>query len=153
MPRSSRPGPSDRQHTRKLFFATANTIHMERPSIFNLRLLTRAALLICSLLLVSIFAFGQTVYVTNTGTKYHTSGCRYLSKSKIATSIDKALEGAYTACSVCKPFVSSTKQGVVQNESAPVKNPSSAQCTAITKVGNQCSRGTKESNGRCWQHQ
>jgi len=153
MARCSKPGPSDRQHTRKLFFATANTIHMERTTIFNLRLLTKASLLISSLLLVSIFTFGQTVYVTNTGTKYHTSGCRYLSKSKIATSIDKALEGAYTACSVCKPSASSIKQGIIQNEGAPAKSPSSAQCSAMTKAGNRCSRSTKESNGKCWQHQ
>ena len=126
---------------------------MNRPPIFNVRLLTRASLLICSLLFVSIFTFGQTVYVTNTGTKYHTDGCRYLSKSKIATSFDKALERGFTACSVCKPSVSSTKQGIVQNESAPINNSSSAQCSAMTKAGNRCSRSTKESNGRCWQHQ
>lgn len=126
---------------------------MNRTSIFNVRLLTRAALLTGSLLFVSIVAFGQTVYVTNTGSKYHTSGCRYLSKSKITTSFDKALERGYSACSVCKPSVSSTKQGVVEIENAPTKDASSAQCSAMTKAGNRCSRNTKESNGRCWQHQ
>lgn len=45
----------------------------------------------------------RTVYITDTGSKYHRSGCRYLSKSKIATSLDSALDRNYSACSVCKP--------------------------------------------------
>ena len=44
-----------------------------------------------------------TVYVTNTGEKYHLSGCRYLSKSKIPIALGKAKSSGYTPCSVCKP--------------------------------------------------
>lgn len=43
-----------------------------------------------------------TVYVTRTGAKYHTSGCRYLAKSKIAMKLKDA-KGRYSPCSVCKP--------------------------------------------------
>lgn len=43
-----------------------------------------------------------TVYITNSGTKYHREGCRFLSKSKIPISLDKA-KASYDACSVCKP--------------------------------------------------
>lgn len=43
----------------------------------------------------------QTVYVTNTGTKYHRSGCRYLKDSCIEISINDAISRGYTACSVC----------------------------------------------------
>ena len=46
---------------------------------------------------------GTTVYITNTGEKYHRSGCRYLSKSKISISLSKAKAEGYTPCSVCKP--------------------------------------------------
>ena len=46
---------------------------------------------------------GTTVYITNTGEKYHRAGCRYLSKSKIAISLSKAKAEGYTPCSVCKP--------------------------------------------------
>ena len=116
-------------------------------------LLTRAALLTSFLLFLSSLTLGQTVYVTNTGAKYHADGCRYLSKSKIATSYDKALEGGYTACSVCKPSSSATTPRVTQTETAPAKNETSIQCSAMTTAGNRCSRNTKESNGRCWQHQ
>lgn len=45
----------------------------------------------------------RTVYITNTGSKYHSSGCRYLRKSKIAISLNNAKNSGYTACSRCNP--------------------------------------------------
>lgn len=45
----------------------------------------------------------DTVYVTNTGTKYHKSTCRHLAKSKIAMKKSEAIKKGYTACTVCKP--------------------------------------------------
>ena len=45
----------------------------------------------------------QTVYITKTGKKYHTSSCRYLSKSKIPISLKDAKANGYTPCSVCRP--------------------------------------------------
>lgn len=44
-----------------------------------------------------------TVYVTKTGGKYHTGGCRYLRKSKIAISLSDARSQGYDPCSVCNP--------------------------------------------------
>lgn len=44
-----------------------------------------------------------TVYITETGTKYHRDGCRFLAKSKIPISLAKAKAEGYTACGVCKP--------------------------------------------------
>jgi hypothetical protein len=70
----------------------------------------RVALLLIALVL---FAFtvsaedkkpgpGKTVvYLTKTGDKYHASGCRFLSKSKIASTLDEAKK-KYEPCSVCK---------------------------------------------------
>ena len=43
----------------------------------------------------------QTVYITNTGEKYHRDGCQYLRQSKIAISLDDAINQGYTACSRC----------------------------------------------------
>lgn len=43
------------------------------------------------------------VYITKTGKKYHRSGCRYLKKSKIRTTLKKAKARRYKPCSVCKP--------------------------------------------------
>ncbi len=45
----------------------------------------------------------HTVYITNTGSKYHSGGCRYLKKSKIAISESDAISQGYSACSVCNP--------------------------------------------------
>ena len=44
-----------------------------------------------------------TVYVTNTGSKYHRSGCQYLSKSKIPISLSDAKSEGYGACKKCHP--------------------------------------------------
>lgn len=45
----------------------------------------------------------HTVYITDTGSKYHTSGCRYLSRSKHAISKPDARSRGYGPCSVCRP--------------------------------------------------
>lgn len=44
-----------------------------------------------------------TVYSTDSGTKYHADGCRYLAKSKHAISLKDALARGLSPCSVCKP--------------------------------------------------
>lgn len=44
----------------------------------------------------------KTVYVTKSGTKYHVAGCRYLSSSSIAKSLDE-VRGKYEPCTVCNP--------------------------------------------------
>lgn len=43
----------------------------------------------------------MTVYVTNTGSKYHRAGCQYLRQSQRAISLDDAKALGYTACSRC----------------------------------------------------
>jgi endonuclease YncB( thermonuclease family) len=44
-----------------------------------------------------------TVFITRTGKKYHTGGCRHLSKSSIPISQKNAIAAGYTSCSVCRP--------------------------------------------------
>lgn len=44
-----------------------------------------------------------TVYITNSGEKYHAGGCRYLSKSKIPISLSEAQAQGYAPCKVCNP--------------------------------------------------
>lgn len=44
---------------------------------------------------------GGTVYITNYGTKYHSSGCQFLKKSKKEVSLEWAKSHNYTACKVC----------------------------------------------------
>lgn len=44
-----------------------------------------------------------TVYVTNTGKKYHADGCRHLRKSRIPMKLEDAKKAGYEPCSVCRP--------------------------------------------------
>ena len=44
---------------------------------------------------------GRTVYITETGTKYHSAGCRHLAESSIAVDEAQAIAWGYTACAVC----------------------------------------------------
>ena len=46
-----------------------------------------------------------TVYVTESGEKYHAAGCQYLRSSIILLSLESAVARGYTPCSVCKPPV------------------------------------------------
>ncbi|MGN1130792.1 MAG: hypothetical protein ACI4Q8_05510 [Ruminococcus sp.] len=41
------------------------------------------------------------VYITETGTKYHTSGCRTLRSSKYAVDLSWAKSNGYEACKIC----------------------------------------------------
>lgn len=43
-----------------------------------------------------------TVYVTETGEKYHSDGCQYLSKSQISIDLSEA-KRSYSPCSKCNP--------------------------------------------------
>jgi competence protein ComEC len=45
----------------------------------------------------------ETVYITNTGSKYHRDGCRHLSKSKIPTTRGAAIAQGYGPCGTCNP--------------------------------------------------
>lgn len=44
-----------------------------------------------------------TVYVTNTGERYHLSSCRHLRSSKHPISLADAKRRGYTPCKVCQP--------------------------------------------------
>lgn len=46
-----------------------------------------------------------TVYITNTGSKYHRAGCRYLRESQYSISLSNAISQNYTPCKVCVPPV------------------------------------------------
>jgi len=44
-----------------------------------------------------------TVYITNTGKKYHTGGCRHVSKSRIPIPLADAKARGFGPCSNCSP--------------------------------------------------
>ena len=45
----------------------------------------------------------ETVYVTNSGQKYHRGTCRHVTRSKYPLSVASAKYQGYSPCSVCKP--------------------------------------------------
>ena len=45
----------------------------------------------------------DVVYITDTGTKYHAQGCRYLSQSCKEIDRQEAEDKGYDPCSVCNP--------------------------------------------------
>lgn len=45
----------------------------------------------------------QTVYITDTGSKYHRAGCRYLRESSHAITLSNAKSQGYEPCKVCDP--------------------------------------------------
>ena len=61
----------------------------------------KKSLLVFIFLSMAVFAIAQTVYITNTGSKYHSDGCRYLSRSCIPISLSEAKSEGYEPCSVC----------------------------------------------------
>lgn len=57
----------------------------------------------CTVKVCKAKSTSKTVYITETGEKYHYSGCKYLRRSKIKISLKEAKARGYTACSVCRP--------------------------------------------------
>lgn len=51
----------------------------------------------------SSYSYNYTVYITATGSKYHSAGCQYLKKSCYSISLSDAIAQGYTACSRCNP--------------------------------------------------
>jgi micrococcal nuclease len=63
-----------------------------------------ALFLAAGALLLSQAAGGETtVYVTNSGKKYHRENCRSLRRSKIALPLEDAAKSGYGPCSICNP--------------------------------------------------
>lgn len=77
-------------------------------------------------LTAALFADGHdtTVYVTNSGKKYHTDGCNSLSKSKIPITLGEAVAAGYEPCSRCHP-------PTLDEDATP---PVAAQTTALYRV-------------------
>lgn len=65
---------------------------------------------------VSAAAGYTTVYVTDTGEKYHTYGCQYLRSSSYSISLETAVKSGYTRCSKCNsPKLTSSGSGSNSN--------------------------------------
>lgn len=65
-----------------------------------------------------------TVYITNTGECYHTGSCSYLRQSKIAVTLEYAVDHGYRACSRCHPPALSRTQQSTQAPTSSYTAPS-----------------------------
>ena len=84
--------------------------------------------MVFSLPLTTFAASGNTtVYVTRTGEKYHRNGCQYLRKSKIAISLQDAVNSGYDACSRCDPPI------LTASAPAPAPQPATPSPTQQTQ--------------------
>lgn len=90
----------------------------------------KVILFVCvfSCILVSAFTVsadngGTIVYVTDSGSKYHSAGCGYLSRSQNLISLKDAVDGGYSPCSRCNPPV---YDGGTVSEMPPVENNGSS---------------------------
>lgn len=113
----------------------------------------RSFLVIVFLLISSIAVTAQTVYITKTGTKYHSDGCQYLRKSQITTTLQKALNAGYDACSRCNPPISGNVIPEPVKTNTQSEQQYSSRCAATTKKGTQCKRNAANGSSYCWQHQ
>jgi micrococcal nuclease len=59
-----------------------------------------------------------TVYVTNSGERYHREHCRSLRRSRIAVSLQDAVRSGYEPCTICNPPVlSASSSGIAETNS------------------------------------
>jgi hypothetical protein len=124
----------------------------------RLRLSSKVILALLLAVLASLPVLADTtVYVTRTGTKYHTANCRYLRSSSRPVALSEAA-ALYTPCSVCQPPRPGAAKSEAENraDTAPRVEPSPEQreerCAATTKKGTQCLRKPKAGSAYCWQH-
>lgn len=129
----------------------------------HISLKTSISLFVLGLILSCSSAYPQkkNIYITDTGKKYHLESCRYLRFSKKIIELDSAVSLGYEACKVCKPGkskVSLESSQKNENQSEPETEPelrsaTSVRCSATTQRGTRCKRMTKNSSGKCWQHE
>jgi micrococcal nuclease len=77
-----------------------------------------------------------TVYVTNTGGKYHLEACKSLSRSKIPLPLGDAARSGYEACAICKPPVLGSAA------LSPINTSNTSNTSANTPINNSERNGT-----------
>jgi len=102
-----------------------------------------------------------TVYVTASGSKYHTATCRYAESGR-PVQLSEAVLGN-EPCKVCRPpgreSLKAPTSGqpakvVDQVPSTPKATPTMAggRCSATTQKGARCKRNASAGSSYCWQH-
>lgn len=107
--------------------------------------------LISILLFTSLNFYGQTVYRTPSGTKYHLSSCRMVKNVSSGLTVNKALEIGLQPCKICNPPRTSVYGMVSQPKKVSGTNKGN-RCLGTTKAGTRCKHYTRIGNDYCFQH-
>lgn len=101
-----------------------------------------------------------TVYVTASGSKYHTAACRYAGSARPVSLAEVVQRNE--PCKVCRPPGPDgpTTGGVQPTQLAetpdtvPKSTPAGAggRCVATTQKGTRCKRSASAGSAYCWQH-
>lgn len=109
--------------------------------------------LILFLLLYSYLLFGQSVYKTPSGKKYHLASCGMVENvsAKLVGEEGITYHGL-TPCKFCKPPAKNqitTKFGLI---SKAIGESISVRCIGLTQKRTRCKHKTRLANGYCYQH-
>ncbi|MFV0606677.1 MAG: hypothetical protein ACK5NK_12630 [Niabella sp.] len=104
---------------------------------------------------IASYTFGQTVYKTPSGSRYHSAKCRSVKNVSTALNLSNAVKDGLTPCKICKPPTPSNTNAArllpaTQKEKGIGQT---RQCKGITKKGIRCKHMTRIGNGYCHQHQ
>lgn len=110
------------------------------------------AIITFALLLCCFITYGQDLYKTPSGKRYHLSTCKMVENvsTKIVVESDIS-KYQLEPCKICKPpyFIGFNS---FTNSDKSVGQSKGVQCKAITKAGTRCKHYTKLANGYCYQH-
>ncbi len=76
--------------------------YKNKPSLIFYKGIVLALILVLQLSCACTKNNSARVYITKTGSHYHTRECVHLGKSKIPIKLETALNDGYTACKRCK---------------------------------------------------
>jgi len=97
--------------------------------------------------------YGQEVYKTPSGKKYHVATCRMVENVSKKITIDQAiLKFGLQPCKICKPPKNSKGINSSYVANKAVGKAVTKQCIGYTKKGKQCKHRTSIGNGYCYQH-
>lgn len=105
------------------------------------------------LLLITLFSFGQDVYKTPSGKKYHLNSCRMVENvSAKLLSTDDISDYGLSPCKICKPPVINSISKNITGTNKAKGTSSSVRCLGKTQRGTRCKHMTQIANGYCYQH-
>lgn len=110
---------------------------------------TVVLIILCTLLFsfVSAASGTTTVYITDTGEKYHSYGCQYLRKSCISISLSDAVARGYTRCSKCNPPYLDSTTSSTSGSSYSSGSTSSGSSSGSSSSNNYSSGNSANTSG------